>query len=154
MTHDETMQEWFDALESDQREVWLDACEVGNIVEPPELVETLPEDRRPGQPKQWVRLSAPWSTNLTDPAAVRAWSQRPYMTDHLHDFLRQQLHHVRGTPAQGVGQYYGGPLHGQRFQLVSPLREEIAVHSGGCYRLKNRQKGHLTVRIYEYDPDC
>ena len=158
MADDGEMLEWFEALAAEQKDAWLDACEVGDIVEPRALVETLPEDRRPEQPAQWVRLSASWSDGLIAPAAARTWLQRPHMTDHLRDFLQRQLHRRRGITASDVGQYEEGPLHGERFPLWSPPQEEIAVRGGGggCYRrtgISVRENG-VTVWVYKYDPDC
>ena len=85
------MPAWFERLTDPQRDAWLNAWEDGSDV-PTELLETLPNDRRPGTPGEAVELVS-WSWWVV---AGNKPGPNYRMTEDLEAFLSEEHGRRRG----------------------------------------------------------
>lgn len=83
------MAAWFATLSTETGGAWLDAAEQGDVVNPADLVNTLPPDRQPGQPHPWVKMRYQWITGEVrwSPELDQDWPQEPVMLAELRAFL-------------------------------------------------------------------
>lgn len=88
------MSEWFrgDLLSDKQRRDWLAAVDLGAEI-PPELLDTLPADRRAGKPgAQVLLIGAYWTEGKPAGESVEL---KPKMTEDLRQFLQAELDRIR-----------------------------------------------------------